>query len=245
VFFCNCPLHCVYCQNQPISDGVAGTNISVGRLAEIFCELQAQGAHNINLVTPTQFVPHIRAALDSARCMGLALPIVYNTSGYERSETIAALTGAVDIFLTDFRYVTAELAARYSAAPDYPQAARAALRTMLRVAGSYELDDAGILERGVIVRFLLLPGQLEEAKQAVSTVFRLCGNSVCYSLMSQFTPMPTTRVHYPELSRTVRTDEYDELVDFALNLGITNSFMQEGEAALESFIPAFDLTGVQ
>jgi putative pyruvate formate lyase activating enzyme len=245
VFFCNCPLHCIYCQNRPVSDGVAGADISVERLAEIFCELQAQGAHNINLVTPTQYLPQICAALTSARNAGLTLPVVYNTSGYERGETIAALAHVVSVFLTDFRYASAQLAARYSAAPDYPELALEALRVMLQVAGAYTLDNADILQQGVIVRFLLLPGHLEEAQQAVAMVFEACGNKVCYSLMSQFTPMPAASARHPELGRTVRADEYDELVNFALGLGITNSFMQEGDTAREDYIPVFDLSGVR
>ncbi|MDR2109043.1 MAG: radical SAM protein [Coriobacteriales bacterium] len=243
VFFCNCPLHCVYCQNQAISSGLAGAAISVRRLADIFCELQAQGAQNINLVTPTQYLPQIRRALTRARRAGLHLPIVYNTSGYERPELIATLAGCVDIFLTDFRYATAELATRYSQAPDYPQVALAALQVMRQVAGDYRLDSAGILKSGIIVRFLLLPGHLEEARQALATVFSLLKNEVCYSLMNQFTPLPELERH-PELNRSVSDDEYDALIDFALELGITNSFMQEGATASESYIPPFDLTGV-
>jgi putative pyruvate formate lyase activating enzyme len=245
VFFCNCPLHCVYCQNQAISHGVTGAAISVERLAEIFCELQAQGAHNINLVTPTQYLPQIRSALNSARSVGLHVPIVYNTSGYERPDVIAMLAGYVDIFLTDFRYATSELAARYSQAPDYPTVALTALRAMRRVANTYEQSDAGILRRGIIVRFLLLPGYVKEAQQAVATVFSAFGNDVCYSLMNQFTPLPECGRRYPELNRTVSDEEYDALIDFALDLGVTNSFMQEEATASEHYIPPFDLTGVR
>ena len=196
------------------------------------------------MVTPTQYLPEICAALDEARASGLTLPIVYNTSGYERPEIIATLPNYVDIFLTDFRYQTAALANRYSNAPDYPKVAAAALQAMLKVAKSYSLDKDGILQSGIIVRFLMLPGQLKEAVQAVATVFSLCGNSVCYSLMNQFTPTPYSSEGYPELARTVSEKEYGKLIDFALSLGITNSFMQEGETALESYIPSFDLTSL-
>jgi putative pyruvate formate lyase activating enzyme len=246
IFFSNCSLHCVYCQNLQISRGQVGAVISIERLAEIFSELQAQGAQNINLVTPTHYLPEIIAALELSRAAGLTIPIVYNTSGYERADVIAKLAGYVDIFLTDLRYTTPALAARYSSAPDYPAVATAALETMLQVTKPYQLDALGILQSGIIVRFLLLPGYLAEAKQAVAKVFAICGNAVCYSLMNQFTPSAACSARFPELSCTVNNRDYNELIDFALNLGVgtDNSFIQEGGSAKESFIPAFDLTGV-
>jgi putative pyruvate formate lyase activating enzyme len=244
VFFSHCTLGCAYCQNADISHGHAGRELGIERLAAIFCELEAQGAHNINLVTPTHYVPQILAALDEARAAGLGLPIVYNTSGYENAETIALLRGYVDIFLTDYRYVSPALAARYSNAPRYPQAAQRALAAMFDLVGEYALDKDSMLVSGIIVRFLLLPGQVGEAQAAVSTVFSAYGNRVCYSLMNQYTPMPGVGERFPELARPVSEEEYDELIDFALDLGVTNSFMQEGGTAQESYIPPFDLTGV-
>jgi putative pyruvate formate lyase activating enzyme len=252
VFFSNCPLHCIYCQNYPIAQGQAGKAITVERLAQIYLELEAQGAHNINLVTPTHYVPQILDALDLARTRGLELPIVYNTSGYEQPVTIDMLAGTVDIYLTDFKYANPVLAARYSNAPDYPAAALAALQAMFKQVGSYTLGDDGLLRRGIIVRHLMLPGQLADSKAIVRALFERYGNAVCYSLMNQYTPMPQLATaeedggcRYPELRATVSEDEYSELVDYALDLGITNSFMQEGGTAEESFIPPFDLTGVQ
>jgi len=244
VFFSNCPLHCVYCQNEQISSGRAGEEVSGGRLAEMFLELQDQGAHNINLVTPTQYAPQITTAIHAARKMGLVLPVVYNTSGYETLEAIRQLSGVVDIYLTDFKYASCELAARYSSAPDYPDIAIQALKAMVEQVGGYRVDTTQIMQSGVIVRHLMLPGQLEDSIAVLQQVFNAVGNAVCYSLMNQFTPMPRCS-SYPEIAGTVAEEEYSELIDFALDLGITNSFMQEGGTALESFIPPFDLTGVR
>jgi putative pyruvate formate lyase activating enzyme len=239
-------LRCVFCQNEPLSSGVAGKAITIEHLAQIFCELAGQGAHNINLVTPTHYVPQIIAALALAREQNMALPVVYNTSGYETVATINALAGVVDIYLTDFKYASATLAARYSHAPDYPQMALAALEAMVEQVGEYALGFGGdgILQRGVIVRHLLLPGHLADAKTAVRRVFDTVGNRVCYSLMNQYTPMPQVQ-GFPALGRTVSEDEYNELINFALDLGIKHSFMQEGGTATESYIPPFDLTGVE
>ena len=243
VFFSNCALHCVYCQNFSISSGQAGKPVSIERLSEMFSELEEQGAHNINLVTPTHYVPQIILAVERARDAGLTLPIVYNTSGYESLATIEQLVGVVDVYLTDFKYATCELAARYSHAPDYPMVALAALESMVDQVGEYNLGLDGIMKSGVIVRHLMLPGQLEDSKAVIRLVFDKVGNRVCYSLMNQYTPMLNCAL-YPEITGTVTEDEYRELVDFALDLGITNSFMQEGGTATESFIPPFDLTGV-
>jgi putative pyruvate formate lyase activating enzyme len=242
VFFSNCPLHCVYCQNEPISSGCAGKAIGIERLAEIFLELQAQGAHNINLVTPTHYVSQIIAALDTARAAGLTLPIVYNTSGYETVETIERLAGSIDIYLTDFKYASPALAARYSHAPDYPSVALKALQAMVDQVGEYS-EDEPLLKTGVILRHLLLPGQLEDSKEVIRRAYAAVGNKVCYSLMSQYTPLVGVTLPL-ELQQTVVEQDYDELIDYALDLGIIHSFMQEGGAAKESFIPAFDLTGV-
>ena len=243
VFFSNCSLHCVYCQNESISSGRAGKPVSVARLAEMFLELEDQGAHNINLVTPTHYSPQITAAVQRARAAGLQVPIVYNTSGYETVEAIRQLDGIVDIYLTDFKYASPELAARYSGAPDYPEVAIAALSEMVEQAGEYRVDQNAIACGGVIVRHLMLPGQLEDSKAVVAQIFNLAGNRLCYSLMNQYTPMPKCGQH-PEINTTVTEDEYSRLIEFVLDSGVTNSFMQEGGTATESFIPPFDLTGV-
>lgn len=254
VFFTGCPLRCVYCQNKSIARGEVGREVSIERLARIFLEQQERGALNVNLVTPTHFMPQIRDALDLARSrdfsrMPLSLPIVYNTSGYELPEAIAELDGYVDVFLTDFKYASPELAQRYSAAPDYPETASTALDAMFALVGScaYDTSERGEerLVRGIIVRHLLLPGQLDDSKRVMEALAaKPYRDDIIVSIMNQFTPATAIVQDYPELSRTVSDEEYDELIDYALDLGIVNSFMQKGGAASESFIPAFDYEGV-
>lgn len=248
VFFSGCPLHCVYCQNEAISRARAGKRISVGRLAEIFLELQGQKAANINLVTPTHYTPQIVRAAELARNQGLTLPIVYNCSGYEKVDTLKMLEGIVSVYLTDFKYMEEELAASYSKAADYPQVAKAALAEMVRQAGAV-FDEDGMMQKGVIVRHLLLPGHLQNAKKVVYYVYRTYGDRVYLSLMNQYTPMPEMKDKFekngwPQLNRRVTKREYGRLLDYAISLGVENEFIQEGETAEESFIPAFDNEGV-
>ena len=241
VFFSGCGLGCVYCQNRAISRGEAGAKISVGRLAEIFLELQAAGAANINLVTGTHFLPSILPALDTAKKNGLSLPVVWNTGGYETVETLDALRGYADIFLPDYKYASPETARAYSHAPDYPEAALKAIERMLEISGEPVFAPDGRLLRGTVVRLLLLPGRLLEAKTALSRVFRLCGNDAIYSLMRQYTPQPGLP---SPLDRRVTDREYSSFVDHAVSLGVARGYTQERESAEESFIPPFDLTGV-
>jgi putative pyruvate formate lyase activating enzyme len=243
VFFSNCSLRCCYCQNKAISRGQAGKAISVERLADIFLELQSQGAHNINLVTPTHYAEQIIAALAKAKQArpALTIPVVYNTSGYELVSAVTRLKGYVNIYLTDFKYASSDVAERYSDAPDYPQHALEALKAMCAQVGEYRTDAHGILQQGVIVRHLVLPGHVDDSRRVLQRVFAEVGNQVCYSLMNQYTPMPSVPL---SLQRTLTETEYAELIDFALELGITNSFMQEGGTAEASFIPPFDLSGV-
>lgn len=244
VFFSGCSLHCVFCQNEAISRGQAGKVISYERLAEIFLELQEQGANNINLVTPGQFVPHIIRAVEAARAQGLQLPIVYNTGGYENVDTLRQLEGIVDIYLPDFKYWSEDVAAKYSHAPDYPQVARAAIAEMVRQQPECVFDkETGLMKRGVMVRQLLLPGQLRDAKQIVAYLYETYGNQIYFSLMSQFTPLENV-ADFPELNRRVSPRTYERYVDYALSLGIENGFIQEGDVAEESFIPKFDCEGV-
>lgn len=246
IFFCGCTLGCVYCQNFDISRTRAtGKTITAERLAEIFIDLQSQGANNINLVTPTMFQPHIISAVGIARSLGLALPVLYNTSGYELPERISELAGTVDVWLPDFKYLSHELAKRYSFAANYPEYARAALSKMVELCPTASYDERGIMKRGVIVRHLLLPGQLAESMRVVEYLYSEYQNDICYSLMNQYTPTSgLDHAKYPELSRRVTTYEYNKLVDYALSLGITNAYIQEGGAVGESFIPTFDLRGI-
>ena len=248
VFFSGCSLHCVFCQNEAIARGTVGKEIEKERLAEIFLKLQGQGANNINLVTPGQYIPHIVWAVESARNQGLNIPIVYNTGSYENVESLKRLEGIVDIYLPDFKYWSPEIAQKYSHAGDYPKVAKAAIAEMVRQQPSpqfHEDSEQGcdIMEKGVIVRQLLLPGQLQDAKNIVKYLFDTYGNQIYLSLMSQFTPLPHVE-KYPELNRRVSPRTYEKYVDYAISLGVEQGFIQEGEVAEESFIPDFNGEGV-
>lgn len=241
VFFSNCPLKCAYCQNKKISSGGYGAEITTERLAEIFLELQESGAHNINLVSPTQYTPHIIVAVNSAKQSGLAIPVVYNTGGYELPEIISQLKGTVDIFLTDFKYIDEHAAQKYSNCPDYPYYAEKSLEVMVKNAGKPVFDKDGIMKSGVIVRHLLLPGQLKQAEKIVEYLYKSYGGDIYLSLMNQYTPA----VGVPEeISKRVDEREYEELIDFALDLGVEQCFVQEDGTAQECYIPDFDLSGV-
>ncbi len=259
VFFAHCPLKCCYCQNAVIAAGEAGRAVSVERLAEICLELQAQGALNVNFVTPTHYAPQARAAVGIARERGLVLPVVWNTSGYETVAAVRANADAVDAYLTDFKYADAALAARYSHAPDYPDVALAALDEMVRSTGPVafdEVDDEPRLVRGTVVRHLMLPDALEDSKRVVRLVHERYGADVRLSLMNQYTPVLADAAalgdkraraalrRCPELARRVPDGDYERLLDYADELGVEDYFWQEGGAAEESFIPPFDLTGV-
>lgn len=243
VFFSGCSLHCVFCQNREISDGKAGKVISKERLSDIFIELAGKGANNINLVTPGQYIPDIVWAVSDARRRGMELPIVYNTSGYEDAKELKLLEGIVDVYLPDFKYMDSTLSAKYSRAKDYPSVAKQALSEMVRQQPKVVIDDAtGLIQRGVIVRQLLLPGHVNDAKAILKYLHDTYQNSIYISMMSQFTPIALK--DYPEINRTVTGREYERLVDYAIKIGITNAFIQEGDVAKDSFIPAFDCEGV-
>ena len=243
VFFVGCPLRCVYCQNAAISGGEGGVAVTPARLVEIFLALEEKGAHNINLVTPTHYAPLLAEVIPAARRAGLTVPIVYNTSGYETVETLRSLAGLIDIYLPDFKYADPALAARYSAAPDYPEVARAALCEMVAQCGEPTLDENGLMTRGVIVRHLMLPNAYRNSHDAVKYLATF-GKSIYISLMSQYTPMPGIGERFPELDAPVRDKDYRRLVAYAVRLGIEQAFVQEGGAVGESFIPSFDLTGI-
>ena len=246
VFFSGCPLHCVFCQNENIANGTVGKEISVERLAEIFLELQEKGANNINLVTPGHFVPQITKALDLAKQEGLKLPIVYNTSSYETVETIKRLEGYVDIYLPDFKYMSPGLSKKYSHAPDYAEVAKAAIAEMVRQTGKAVFvngDEDNLILRGTIVRHLTLPGCMEDSMQILKYLHETYGDKIYISIMNQFTPLSNLE-KYPELNRRITDEEYETLVDYAIEIGIENGFIQEGDTAEESFIPAFDCEGV-
>jgi putative pyruvate formate lyase activating enzyme len=243
VFFSGCSLHCVFCQNREISDGKAGKVISKERLSDIFIELADKGANNINLVTPGQYIPDIVWAVNDAKSRGMKLPIIYNTSGYENVTELKLLEGIVDVYLPDFKYMDSTLSARYSRAKDYPSVAKQALSEMVRQQPDVVIDDAtGLIQKGVIVRQLLLPGHVNDAKAVLKYLYDTYHDHVYISMMSQFTPIALK--DYPEINRTVTRREYERLIDYALEIGITNAFIQEGDVAKDSFIPAFDCEGV-
>lgn len=268
VFFSGCNLRCVYCQNGRIASGGAGKPVSVERLGEIFLELQAKGAENINLVTPDHYVTAVAKAVLRAKESGLVLPVVYNGSGYEKAEVIRSLSGIVDIFLTDFKYMDAQLAERFSQAPDYPETAKRALAEMVDITQENDtavsraehaiditryttpsapyFDENGMMRRGVIVRHLLLPGHKQNAKDVIRYVYETYGDSVVLSIMNQYTPVLgiEQRTDCRELYRKVTRREYDAVVAYAIGLGVKNAFIQEGDTAKESFVPAFDGEGV-
>ncbi len=243
VFFSGCSLHCVFCQNREISDGKEGKVISKERLSDIFMELADKGANNINLVTPGQYIPDIVWAVNDAKSRGMKLPIIYNTSGYENVTELELLEGIVDVYLPDFKYMDSTLSARYSRAKDYPSVAKQALSEMVRQQPDVVIDDAtGLIQKGVIVRQLLLPGHVNDAKAVLKYLYDTYHDHVYISMMSQFTPIALK--DYPEINRTVTRREYERLVDYAIEIGIMNAFIQEGDVAKDSFIPAFDCEGV-
>ena len=283
VFFSGCPLRCVFCQNYDIAAGRAGWEISEERLADIFLMLQGKGAKNINLVTPTHFLPQIAEALRRAKENGLRIPVVYNTSSYEKASTLRLLEGLVDIYLPDLKYISPTLSGQLSNAPDYFAVAQAAIEEMVRQVGepvfrspdgkrinarqmndavSQEEGEQGredftdsdfLMQRGVIVRYLVLPGQLADGKRALSWLYETWGDRIYISIMNQYTPMPgigkwlegrEARQERFELDRRVTPEEYDALADYAIDLGVENGFLQEGDTAQESFIPAFDGEGI-
>lgn len=243
VFFSGCALGCVYCQNHNIADGTAGKSITIERLADIFLELQEKKANNINLVTPSHFVPQIMEGLRIAGSKGLSIPIVYNSSGYEKVETLRLLEGMIHIWLPDLKYMDDTIALRYSGCSDYFAVASRAIHEMVRQAKEAVIDDNGMMKSGVIVRHLLLPGHLDDSKKIVKYLHDTYGDSIYISIMNQYTPMKGLD-RYPELDRRVTEQEYEELVDYAIELGVENGFIQEGETASESFIPEFNEEGV-
>ena len=248
IFFTGCPLRCVFCQNHEISQGGFGLEVTTSRLAQMMLELQGQGALNINLVTPLHFAPHVVQAIALARDAGLKLPIVCNTSGYERPELVRAMSPYVDIWLTDFKYASSALAGSLSKAPDYPEVAASALTEMLRSLrerGGELLDEDGSMRRGIVVRHLVLPGHADDSCEVLDKVWELCGNEVDISVMNQYTPNEHCRLAGGDLARSVTDEEYEKVLDHADDLGFERMWWQQGGTVSESFVPAFDATGVR
>ncbi len=246
IFFSGCPLKCVYCQNHEISTENFGLEIPPERLVRIMLELQEQGALNINLVTATHYAHLLPQAISAARAQGLRIPIVYNTSGYERVRAVRELGDLVDIWLTDFKYADAGLARSLSHVPDYPaQAARALAQMVAEVErrGGVAFDDEGIMRRGIIVRHLVLPGHADDSCRVLDAIWDTVGD-VPISVMNQYTPNDRMRAAGGELARAVSDEEYERVLDHADDLGFTQMYWQEGGAVSESFTPAFDTSGV-
>ncbi len=239
VFFSCCSLKCVYCQNYNISTLGRGITITETELAEKFLILQEQGANNINLVTPTHYVEQIIKALDMAKAKGLKLPVVYNSSGYEIAETIKMLNGYVDIYMPDMKYYSDKYALEYSAAPNYFDTARKALEEMVLQTGKPEFDKNGIMQKGVIVRHMMLPGLLFDTKKIIDFLYNTYKDDIYISIMSQYTPMPNVK-DFSKLNRKINPRHYEAIINYCIDKGMKNVFVQEGESASESFIPEFE-----
>ena len=245
VFFSGCVLRCVFCQNYDISSRGVGKPITVERLCGIFLELQAQGAHNINLVNPTHFTPQVIRALEAAKARGLTLPVVWNSGGYELPETLRLLEGLVDVYLPDVKYYSDELARRLSAAPDYFETAMAALDEMLRQTGAPVFSPEGLLLKGVVARHLVLPWEYRDSIEVIKRLGERFGGKILFSLMSQYTPFGRVRTDpaFSRMNRRITTFEYQKALDAALEAGLTG-YMQEKSSAKEEYTPEFDFTGI-
>lgn len=245
VFFSGCTLKCVFCQNSPLSHENFGKEISVQRLSEIFLELQEKGAHNINLVTASQYLPSILSALDRIKGL-LHIPVVFNSGGYERVETIRELEGYIDIYLPDFKYYNNKLAKKYSGAGDYFQKASEAVKEMVRQTGglSWNPADPTLLAKGVVIRHMVLPGAREDSARLLGWIHEnLPANGYLISILSQYTPFYHSN-QYPEINRRITTYEYEKVLETAIKLGLINGFMQKKSSAQEEYTPPFDLTGI-
>ena len=237
IFFSHCNLRCLYCQNKKISIDGYGKYITNKRLGEIMLELQDKGAHNINLVTPTHYVPQIASVLHKLKGK-LHIPVVYNTSSYENIGTLMMMKGLADIYLADLKYFDDSLGEKYSGCSDYFEIATMAIDEMYRQVGGIELDKNGMLKKGLVVRVLILPGHIHDAKEIINYLYKTYGDDIYISIMNQYTPV--NMCLYDNLNRKLTEEEYDEVVNYALTIGVTKAFIQEGDTAMESFIPDFD-----
>ena len=241
IFFSGCSLSCIFCQNREISRGRIGKTVTIERLSDIMVKLQSEGAHNINLVTPTHYIPSIAEAIRIAKIKGLSVPIVYNTGSFDTVESLKLLDGLVDIYLPDYKYYSSKTAMSYSNAPAYPEVAKSAIAEMVRQVGEPCFGEDEIMTQGVIVRLLLLPGHVAEAKLSLKYLLDTYGDRIYISLMNQYTPITDMK---PPLNRRVTKEEYESLLDYAIKINLTNGFIQEYGTAKESFIPPFNCEGV-
>lgn len=246
IFFAGCSLGCVFCQNYAISDGSSqyGVEVDTDRLVEIFFELEKKGANNINFVTPTHYMPHIKEAIIKAKDRGFELPFIYNTSGYEKVEMLKELDGLIDVYLPDMKYFDDELAYKYSKTKDYFKVTSDAVAEMVRQVGEASFDDNEIINKGVIVRHMILPGHTKDSKKVIEYLYKTYGDSIYISIMNQYTPVQSERMKkYPELGRTITAREYNKVIDYAVEIGVNNAYIQEGKTCKESFIPSFEGEG--
>ncbi|WP_407712824.1 radical SAM protein [Clostridium baratii] len=243
VFFSNCNFRCVFCQNHEISQENKGAFISNLELSNIFLNLQAKGANNINLVTPTHYVPQIIEALKIAKSNGLTIPILYNTNGYDSLDTIKALDGYIDVYLPDFKYYDDKYAIKYSKAPGYRENVINILKEMYKQVGKNKFDEKGRMTKGLIIRHLMLPGLLFDSKKVIDTIYSLFGDNVYISIMNQYTPM-FNAFKYKELSKPLNPKLYDSLIDYVASIGVKNAFIQESGSNTDEFVPSFDLEGI-
>ena len=243
IFFTGCNLKCCFCQNIEISKFNKGKTITIKRLAEIMLELQNKQVHNINLVTPTMYIPSIIKAIKKAKKMGLNIPIIYNSSGYENVEIIKLLDGLIDIYLPDFKYYDNNLAFKYSKVKDYVENTKSAIDEMIRQTGPCEFDKNGGIKKGTIVRHLMLPNMKDDTKKILKYLYQTYHDNIYLSIMNQYTP--NKYVEFKELKKPVSTKDYNEIIDYAVSLGITNAFCQIGDTVSESFIPEFNFEGIK
>lgn len=242
VFFSNCNFKCVFCQNHVISQEHLGKSISIQRLSEIFLELQSQKANNINLVTPTHYIPQIKEALEISKMNGLTLPIVYNTNGYDSLEAIKSLDGYIDIYLPDYKYFNDKYAIKYSKVSNYSQNILPVLKEMYRQVGKPVFNN-GLMTKGMIIRHLILPSLLFDSKKVIDSIYKNFNDNVYISIMNQYTPMYNA-CDYPEINKPLNPKHYDSLIEYAANLGIKNGFIQDGSSSSKEFVPDFNLTGI-
>lgn len=243
IFFSGCNLHCVFCQNHDISQEGFGKEITVSRLTDIMLELQAKGAENINLVTPTPYVLHIIEAVKIARDKGLTLSIVYNTNGYETVETIERLRGTVDVYLPDIKYYSDKYAVKYSKAKDYFSFASSAVLAMVAQVGYPVFDENGLMKKGVLIRHMIMPELLADSKDILYWIRNSLGEQAYVSLMCQYTPLYNAKKH-EEINRKLDDWEYEYIIDYFFKLGLENGFVQDFSSATSDYVPSFDLTGV-
>lgn len=243
IFFSGCNLKCCFCQNMKISKYNKGKYISIKRLAEIMLELQKKHVHNINLVTPTMYIPSIIKAIKKAKKMGLTIPIIYNSSGYENIDAIKLLNGYIDIYLPDFKYFDDKLANKYSKANNYLLNAKLSLKEMVRQTGPCIFDKNGLIKKGTIVRHLMLPNYKDDTKRILDYLYQTYHDNIYISIMNQYTP--NEYVEFKELKKPIEEKDYDEIIAYALDIGIKNAFCQVGGTVSESFIPEFNYEGIK